>query len=166
MKNLFIIRHAKSSWDNTDMSDFERPLNKRGKRDAPFMGKLLSKKKIKVDAIISSPALRALSTAEIFAEQMEFPVKDIIKEEGIYESGIKELEDIVRKLSNEYSTVMLFGHNPTLTSFSNHIGNKCLDNLPTCAIVGIEFDINNWKEVERGKGKTFLFEYPKKYFHK
>ena len=164
MKKLFLIRHAKSSWDHPDLPDFERTLNKRGKRDAPFMGKLLHKQNIKPDAIITSPAVRAFNTAQIFAKELGFPKKKIISDANIYECGLGDLEDIVRHIPEEYSTVLLFGHNPAITSYSNHLGNKYIDGLPTCAVVGIELNVERWKEAERDKGRTFLFEYPKKYF--
>ena len=164
MKKLFLIRHAKSSWDFPDLPDFERTLNKRGKRDAPFMGKILYKQNIIPDSIITSPAVRALTTAEIFAKELGFPKKDIVRNKNIYDCGLGDLEDIVQSIPDEYSTVFLFGHNPAVTSYSNHLGDKYIDGLPTCAVVGIELNINNWKAAERNTGKTFLFEYPKKYF--
>jgi phosphohistidine phosphatase len=164
MKKLFLIRHAKSSWDESSITDFERALNKRGKRDAPFMGALLKKEKVKPDIIISSPAKRAITTAEAFAEELDYPVKKIIIDNSIYESGIKGLETIVQSIPDDNKTVLLFGHNPTLTFYANHLGDKFITNIPTCGIVGIELNVKNWCEVERGKGKTYLFEYPKKYF--
>lgn len=163
MKKIILIRHAKSSWDDPNHTDFERPLNKRGKRDAPFMGKLLKKENIIPDLIISSPAVRALTTAQIISEELDYPKKKIVIEDCIYESGIKEIESIIQKLDDKYKTVILFGHNPTFTSYANHLGDKYIDNLPTCGIVGLKLDIDNWTEVERGKGKVYLFEYPKKY---
>ncbi len=163
MKRLFLIRHAKSSWEDAVNSDIERPLNKRGKRDAPFMGKLLREENFIPDLIITSPAVRALATAQIFAEELGYPKKKIITENNIYESGIKEIETVIQKIDSEYKTVFVFGHNPSFTSYVNHVGDQFIDNVPTCGIVGIKFDIEKWKEVERGKGKVFLFEYPKKY---
>lgn len=164
MKRLYLVRHAKSSWDNPDFSDFDRQLNKRGKRDAPFMGKLLKKENVKPDLIYSSPALRAITTALIFADELDYPKKKIVESRNIYESGIKELEEIVQKIPEEHKSVLIFGHNPALTSFANHLGNKFIDNVPTCAVVGIEFDVKSWKQVEHAAGKTFMFEFPKKYF--
>ncbi len=163
MKKIILIRHAKSSWDDPNLTDFERPLNKRGKRDAPFMGKLLKKEKIMPDLIISSPAVRAITTAQIISEELDYPKKKIVIEDCIYESGIKEIESIIQKLDNKLNTVFLFGHNPTFTSYANHLGDKFIDNVPTCGIVGIKLDIEKWKDVERGKGTVYLFEYPKKY---
>lgn len=164
MKKLFLIRHAKSSWDEEGLTDFERPLNKRGKRDAPFMASLLNKEKIKPDLIISSPANRAISTAQIFAEELDYPSEKILIEKIIYLSGIKQLEEIVQSIPDSNKTVLIFGHNPSLTYYANHLGNKFIDNIPTCGIVGLEPGDKSWREVERGICKTFFFEYPKKYF--
>lgn len=165
MKRIFLIRHAKSSWDESGISDFERPLNKRGNRDAPFMASLLKKENVKPDLIISSPAKRAITTAEIFADELDYSLKKILTEISIYESGIKELETIVQSIPGENKTVLLFGHNPTLTFYANHLGDKFITNIPTCGIAGIELKVNSWPEVEWGKGKVFLFEFPKKYFN-
>lgn len=163
MKKIFLIRHAKSSWDESRLSDFERPLNKRGNRDAPFMAALLKKEKVQPDIIISSPAKRAITTAEIFASELDYPFKKILTEISIYESGIKELETIVQSIPDENKTALLFGHNPTLTFYANHLGDKFITNIPTCGVLGIELKVKSWPEVEWGKGKIFLFEFPKKY---
>lgn len=162
MKNLFLVRHAKSSWDDPSLTDIERPLNKRGKRDAPFMANLLKQKGFTVDVIYSSHAKRALKTAEIFSKELN--LDKIIIEEEIYEAGIKELCYVVNNITKKFSSVILVGHNPGLTSFANFIGDKYIENIPTCGIVGINFEVKNWEEIERRKGKIFLFEYPKKYF--
>ncbi len=165
MKRLYLIRHAKSSWDNSTIPDFERPLNKRGKHDAPFMGKLLKKKNAMPDIIYTSPAVRALTTAKIFAGELGIPKNKIVEEKNIYDSGIKGMEETVQSIPDEISTAFLFGHNPAITYYANHLGDKAV-NMPTCSIVGIEFEVDSWKEVERDKGKVILFEYPKKYSDK
>ncbi|MEW6506499.1 MAG: histidine phosphatase family protein [Bacteroidota bacterium] len=164
MKTLYLIRHAKSSWDDKDLTDFERPLNKRGNRDAPFMALLLKEEKVVPDLIISSPALRAISTAQIFADKFDYPKNKILLEKSIYLSGIKELEAIVQSIPDSHNIVFVFGHNPSITHYANHLGNKFITNIPTCGIVGIGFYEKNWHKVEMGKGKTFRLEFPKKYF--
>ena len=161
-KTLYIIRHAKSSWDNQSLSDSQRTLNARGLKDAPLMAKLLKGKKIVPDLIISSPAVRALSTAEIFADEFKYKRDKIISDEKIYEATMRELITTIREIKDEYNTVMLFGHNPGLSNIVNLIGNKFLPALPTCAVVGIELKVNSWSDVERDCGKIILFEYPKK----
>jgi phosphohistidine phosphatase len=162
MKTLCLIRHSKSAWDNQGISDFERGLNSRGKHDAPLMAKIIREKKIIPDLIISSPAIRAITTAKIFAEVVNYPIENIITNEYIYEAGIRELMETVRAIDDSKTHVMLFGHNPGITTFSNLLGSEYISNMPTCSIAGLELNINSWKEVERFCGKTLFFEYPKK----
>ena len=162
MKTLYLIRHAKSSWDDRDQTDFERPLNKRGELDAPIMADILNKKKIEPDLIISSPANRAFSTALIFAEKLDYDHNFVNIDNRIYEAGLKELMSLVRGIDEQNMNVMLFGHNPGLTSFTNLLGDKFIPEMPTCSIVGLELDVAQWDKVERHCGKIFLFEYPKK----
>jgi len=162
MKTLYLIRHAKSSWDDRDQTDFERPLNKRGEHDAPLMADILNKKRIEPDLIISSPANRAFSTALIFAEKLNYDLNSVKTDNRIYEAGLRELISIVREIDEQYNTVIVFGHNPGLTSFTNLLGDKFIPEMPTCSIVGLELDVAQWNLVERHCGKIFLFEYPKK----
>lgn len=163
MKYLYLVRHAKSSWDDASLSDIERPLNKRGKKDAPFMGKLLNKMKISPELLITSPAKRALTTARIFAEEIDYPDKKIIIDERIYGASPGEIIKIISEL-DEQNIIMVFGHNPTFTSVANFLSVSNIDNLPTCSVTGIEFPVDNWPQIEEHKGKIILFEYPKKYF--
>ncbi|MCX6169002.1 MAG: histidine phosphatase family protein [Ignavibacteriales bacterium] len=162
MKTLYLIRHAKSSWDDQDQTDFDRPLNKRGKHDAPLMADILKMKSVEPDLIISSPANRALSTAIIFAEILEYDLNTITTDERIYEAGIKELITLVREIDDMNNTVIIFGHNPGFTSFTNLLGDKYIPDMPTCSIVGLELGVAQWDQAERHCGKIFLFEYPKK----
>lgn len=164
MKKLFLVRHAKSSWDDPGLSDIERPLNKRGERDAPFMAILIKEKGIEPDLFLSSPAKRAFDTARFFAEAYGKDEKDIIVDDRIYEAGMRELSLVVEDIDDRYDSAFLFGHNPGLTNFANLLGSEYFDNMPTCSIVGIGFNVDSWKKIERGRGNTFLFEYPKKYF--
>ena len=134
MKHLYLIRHAKSSWSNPLLDDFERPLNQRGKTNAPFMAKVLLEKQIFPDFIFSSPAKRAKTTAEIFAEQLNF-TNDIAFEKSLYLTSTKTLLDILHRIPNTYNTVFLFGHNPELTQFANELNSTHIDNIPTSGIV-------------------------------
>ncbi|MFA7229590.1 MAG: histidine phosphatase family protein [Melioribacteraceae bacterium] len=163
MKKLFLIRHAKSSWDNQDQTDIDRTLNKKGMADAPMMAKFLQESKNHPDLLISSPAIRALTTAQIFAAQFGVNPEVIVTDSRIYEAGMRELMSVARELENRYESVFLFGHNPGLTSFTNLLGNKFFPEMPTCAIAGIEFELNSWLEIERGTGRVFLFDYPMKH---
>ncbi len=162
MKTLYLVRHAKSSGDEPFQSDSERTLNTRGQTDAPIMAKLLRGKNVNPDLIISSPAARALLTAEIFAEGLKYPAKNILTDERIYEATMRELTSVTQSIDDRNKTVIMFGHNPGLSNFANLLGSEYLPTLPTCAIVGLELNIDSWSEVERYCGKTFFFDYPKK----
>jgi len=159
MKTLYLVRHAKSNWGSGATNDFDRPLSNRGNRDAAFMSTLLFEKGIKVEKIISSPAIRALTTAKVFAKKFRMNEKEIQLEENIYEASREMLLDTIYQLDDGVSFVMLFGHNPGLTSLVNYFGAE-IDNLPTCGIAAFTFEVNLWKEVE--KGKLLFYEYPKK----
>jgi phosphohistidine phosphatase len=163
MKRLYLTRHSKSSWKNPGLSDFERPLNKRGKRDAPFMGRLLAERGIIPQLIISSPAKRALKSATIIAEEVEYPQEDIITHAAIYDASVVDLLEIVRDIDDCYHEVMLFGHNPGMTNLVNYLSDFDLDNLPTSGIVCIDFDEQAWQAISRHSGEMVFFEYPKKY---
>ena len=156
-KKLYLLRHAKSSWKDFSMRDFDRPLNKRGKRDAPFMAELMAKKGIHPDIILSSPARRAKSTAQHFSEKLQ---TDIIYNRAIYEASTSTLKEIIKEAFRYYDEVMLVGHNPSLTQLSNSLTNHQIDNIPTAGIVGFEFDIET---IETAKSTLLFFEYPKKH---
>ncbi|MEW6651839.1 MAG: histidine phosphatase family protein [Bacteroidota bacterium] len=163
MKYIYLIRHAKSSWDNPAQTDFERALNERGIKDAPKMAQLLKSKNVKPDFIVSSPAVRAFTTAEIFAEKFGFPESIISADARIYEASTRELSEVVQQLSDDYKTVFLFGHNPSISNFANLISSKPIVDMPTCAIVGLELNIDGWNNLEKFCGKLILHEYPKKW---
>lgn len=163
MKKLYLIRHAKSSWSEAGLSDFERPLNQRGNRDAPFMSKLLKEKNVKPDRIISSSAIRAFSTAKIFANELNYAVDDILNLPSLYEAIASEILEIIQSVDDNINSLMVFGHNPGLTSLSNHLSDRQVDNMPTCSISCIDFETNSWKNVNIGTGKLVAFEFPKKY---
>ena len=163
MKTLYLNRHAKSSWDNITLSDYERPLNSRGERDAPLMGKVLSKKIKPPEVIYSSPAKRAITTANIIADKLGYDIKRIIQDEKIYDSAISDIMRIINTTSDKYNRIMLFGHNPTFTILSNYLSDKTIDNLPTSGFVQIDFDLDTWNEIEGNTGRLVLYEYPKKH---
>lgn len=164
MKTLFLVRHAKSSWQNKHVSDFERGLNDRGKRDAPFMAGILRKKKIKIDKLLTSPAKRALLTAKIFANELEIREDEIINNDNIYEADRKDLLKIIMKTDDKTNNLMLFGHNPGLTYLSNYLCNYEVDNIPTCGIICMELGFDSWKYLGNKSCSLKFFEYPKKYF--
>lgn len=163
MKRLYLVRHAKSSWKYTDLRDFDRPLNKRGKRDAPFMGKLLAEDNVMPDLIISSPALRALSTAKKIAAELGYPVEKIETHKRLYESDTDDYLNVISQVPDTVETLMIFSHNPGLTILNNFLSDKRIDNIPTCGIVNIKININHWKDLDFEKGQLISFDYPKKF---
>ena len=162
MKKLYLIRHAKSSWSDVLLDDFDRPLNQRGEKNAPFMANILLQHHIFPDVIVSSPAKRAKTTAEIFAHTLGYS-KEIVWNKALYLTSPKTLLNILHTTSNEYNTVFVFGHNPELTEFANTISGETIENIPTCGIVGFELFGNNWNSLKANSAKLIFFEYPKKY---
>jgi len=160
MKTLYLARHAKSSWKNPEFSDIERPLNKRGKRDAPLMGNKLKERGIIPGLIVTSPAKRARVTAKNIALEIGFPEKEILINENIYEASSTELINIIHGFDDKYNSIMMFGHNPGFTMLNNYLTDHYIDNVPTCGVVGIQFN-SSWKIVQSGSGKSLFFIYPK-----
>ena len=163
MKYLFLTRHAKSSWSNSGLTDIDRPLNTRGKRAAPFMGRLIVDKGEKPELLISSPANRALSTAKIFGEAMGLVENDIIIDRTIYGADAKQLLELVQDQVDLYKSIMLFGHNPTFTLFVNLLTGSNIINVVTCGVVRIDFEFSSWTDIDFGSGRLAYYEYPKKY---
>ncbi len=166
MKTLVIIRHSKSDWSDPHITDIERPLNKRGKRDAPFMAKLLKEKNVFPDLILTSPAERALQTVKYFVDVFNYDKSKIVVREEIYTMGSAAIRKLLSQIDDLHNTVFLFGHNPDLTSLANQLMDMFIENIPTTGIVCIDFDFDTWKEILTSKGKLRFFEYPKKYFKK
>ncbi len=161
MKTLYIIRHAKSSWKDTSLDDFDRPLNKRGRRDAPLMGEILQKRGIKVDLILSSPAVRAKATAQIVVQKMNNSQKIFFNQE-IYEATSFELNALLQKIDNKYSSVFIFGHNTGFSDLANeYVGLE--ENIPTCGVVEIGFECESWSEISSDNAELVSFDYPKKH---
>jgi len=161
LKKLYIIRHAKSSWSDMSLGDFDRPLNKRGKRDAPFMAQKLKEKKVLPDVIVSSPAKRTKSTAQIFANEINF-TKPIAYDKNIYEADGGELKYVVNSLNDKAKTALMFGHNPGLNMLAENFL-EFNENIPTCGIIEIEFDCKKWSEISSKNAKLISFDYPKKH---
>ena len=162
MKNLCLLRHAKSSWKLRSLDDFDRPLNNRGIRDAPFMGEILLKKNISPELIISSPALRAITTAKIIAEKLKYSFSNIRKDKKIYQASTLDLLNVIKQTNNKLKFLMLVGHNPGITYLINLISDKRLDNLPTAGIVCLKKEVDSWEEIDDKWSFEFI-EYPKKY---
>jgi phosphohistidine phosphatase len=162
MKNLVIIRHAKSSWSDPTHDDFDRSLNPRGFMDAPEMGRRLAEKSIKVDRIISSTANRARTTAEIFMQVLDLPKDGLDLRDELYLASADEIMNLIRDLENTWDDVALVGHNPGMTALVNHLAGVPIDNMPTCAVVRIEMGTPDWKRIKPGDCRMVEFDYPKK----
>lgn len=164
MKTVILVRHAKSSWKNPRLDDFERPLNKRGKRDAPLMGEKLKERQILPDLILSSPAKRARKTAELIAKAIGYPRKNIQLVDRMYHCGASALLDLVKKLDDRNASVMLFGHNPDFMDFAGMMLKPGpVNNIPTTGVYCIRFPVKSWKKVQKRKGESVFFDYPKRY---
>lgn len=160
MKKLYIIRHAKSSWKNPTLDDFERPLSKRGKKDAPFMAKILQQKGVMPDIIISSPALRAKTTAELIAKELNFK-KQITYNSKLYEADTDNIFDTILTIDESCNIVFLIGHNPGFNMFVETLVNF-KENIPTCGIVELEIDSEYFKDISSKCTKLLSFDFPKK----
>lgn len=165
MKQLIVIRHAKSSWKDARLDDHDRTLNKRGERDAPFMATEFKKLKLEPVYLISSTATRALETAKYFATALGYKKRDIVRDNRLYLASPEELLDVVRQLPDEKNTVLLFGHNPGITSFVNDLTAAGIQNVPTCGMCAISFTVSQWSEVRAGTGELIFFQYPKLFFN-
>lgn len=158
-KQLLLVRHGKSDWGNLDLKDFDRPLNKRGKENAPEMAERLVNRGFHFNLMVSSPAKRAKSTAKFFAEA--YDVDDIQYEESIYEANTTALLKVVNGLDDNADTVVMFGHNPGFTELANELSDADIYNIPTAGMVLMSFPFDSWKMVSKGTGDLVFFDYPK-----
>ncbi|MBF9221968.1 SixA phosphatase family protein [Hymenobacter ruricola] len=161
MKTLYLLRHAKSSWSFDELSDQERPLNDRGRDDAPLMGKALAKRRICPDLVVSSPAVRAMSTAVLVAREMQYPHDKIVVEPGIYGSDVDGLLAIIRALPDTAASVLLVGHNPTITETANELSPSPFNEMPTAAVACLRFDTDKWEEVSKANAEFYFYDYPR-----
>lgn len=155
MKNLILIRHAKSSWD-APLADKDRPLSKRGINDAHLMASNVEGHLPKSYIVWSSTAQRAKNTAYIFAESLSIPVETIEFKDDLYTFDEEKLENVIKSCNNQFDNLILFGHNGAITNFVNTFGNHAVDNVPTAGFVSLSFDEDNWKDISRGEIKTVL----------
>jgi len=160
MKSLYIVRHAKSSWDYPELKDIERPLMKKGREKTMKVIKYLLGQEILVDSILSSPAVRAYETAKMIAEALHYPVERIDVRDRIYMGDADDLATMLMELPDEFRSVMLVGHNPELTDLVNMFNNKKIDILPTSGVVYIVFRTDEWESILNAKRKTRFMVYP------
>lgn len=163
MKKIYFIRHAKSSWKDTTLADFDRGLNKRGKENVEFMANRLKKYGVLPDIIISSPAKRAKKTALKIAQTIGY--ENIKFEPKLYECTSKTFLEVIHSIENEKNSAFIVAHNPTITEITEALSGAIIGNIPTCAIVCVSFDVENFKEIGQTKGSVEFFDYPKKHIN-
>ncbi|HEY9323650.1 MAG TPA: histidine phosphatase family protein [Agromyces sp.] len=159
MKTLLLVRHAKSSWGDQTLPDHERPLNHRGRRDAPRVGARLRERGVVPDVIVTSTAVRARSTAEILAQALDLGSGRIVEDDRLYGATADGLLDIIRALDDESTSVMLVGHNPEIGELASRLSDEIAE-MPTCAVAEFRFDVADWAEVGAIAPVEVLFEAP------
>jgi len=163
MKTLYIIRHAKSSWDDSQLHDIERPLADRGKKDAVVMGKFLLKKNAFPQVVMSSPALRAIATSRIICDEVGYDKNKIKIQNELYFGDQEGIIKMLQTIGSKPDRVFIFGHNPTFTNLANALCPSFTEEMPTCSIVSLQFKIDSWQLVEPGAGKLVSFDTPKQH---
>ncbi|MDH3748799.1 MAG: histidine phosphatase family protein [Gammaproteobacteria bacterium] len=161
MKTLTIVRHAKSSWKNPGLGDRERPLNKRGERDAPIMGSRIAEAGIRPSLIVSSPAVRAWTTARIVARELTYPLEFLQREDELYLASVNDILDVIIAQDSGFNSLMIVGHNPGFTDFANYLSPGLTSNLPTAGVVSVDFDRDDWNLRDRPKTELILYDFPK-----
>ena len=162
MKTLTIVRHAKSSWKDTSLKDRDRPLNKRGEKDAPMMGKRIDAAGVRPSLIVSSPAVRAWTTAKAAAKALNYPAEFLQRENQLYLASLDDLLDVVVAQDNKFNNIMVVAHNPGLTDFANFLQPGLTHNLPTAGVVTVNIDQDHWNLYERPKTELVYHDWPKK----
>ena len=161
MKTLTLVRHAKSSWKDRSLSDRERPLNNRGDRDAPVMARRIADAGMRPSLIVSSPAVRAWTTAQIVAGELGYPLEFLQREDDLYLASLDGWLDVVAAQDNGFNYLMLFGHNPGLTDFANYLSPGLTNNVPTAGVVSVTIDRDDWLLYERPEAELVVYDYPK-----
>lgn len=162
MKTLFLLRHAKSSWSDAQLKDFERPLNERGTADVPLMAERFLRRGVTIGSIITSPALRAKTTAKLFADAIGFPEAEVIANPELYFAGSGMFLKATRSVDEECDTAMLIGHNPAITDFANALSNSQIDTMPTSGLVELSLPVEQWGDIDFGEATLVSFDFPKK----
>ncbi|MDY0327323.1 MAG: histidine phosphatase family protein [Arcobacteraceae bacterium] len=161
MKKLYLIRHSKSSWDNPNLSDYDRPLNNRGKKDRYSMAHFLSANNIHPDIVLCSPSIRTIKSLKAYKKILNISAKNIYLKQELYETTYDKLLMYINTTDNTYSNLFLIAHNPTLNDLVNYFIRDFTENIPTSGIVGLEFDCDSWEKISKTNCNMFLFAYPK-----
>jgi phosphohistidine phosphatase len=163
MKTLYLMRHAKSSWDFPELSDHDRPLNKRGRHDAPLMGQQLLSRDINPDLILTSSAVRAITTATLVAKEVDYDREKLQISDNIYKANRNEFIRILQHVPDEINSLLVVGHNPILSDVANKLSPEAIADLPTAGIVALEFNCNSWLDIGGDKSKLLFYDFPKNY---
>ncbi len=162
VKRLILLRHAKSSWADTDTSDFDRPLNRRGKDNAPVMGQRLLARGERPSLLVTSPAARAKKTIRRVARELGFPLEFIHREDDLYLASAESILAILRQQDDHFNSILLCAHNPGITLLANRIPEVSIDNVPTCGLLCINTGVPSWKSLDPQDWTLDYFDYPKK----
>ncbi len=163
MLKIGLVRHAKSSWTEPSLGDHDRPLNSRGIRDAPIMAKKINTLHGVPDLILSSTAVRALNTANVFRQTMGISEQNLIPRSGLYHASEEDILDAISMLDEAVKYALIFGHNPTMTFLGNSFKGDVIENVPTCGVIILESTAKNWMELDTSNTKRVDFIYPKMY---
>ena len=161
MKTLTLVRHAKSSWKDTSLADRDRPLNKRGEQDAPEMGRRIVAAGIRPSLIVSSPAVRAWSTARIIADAIGYPREFLQRDKSLYLASVNTILDVIVAQDNGFNSLMLVGHNPGFTDFANYLVPGLTNNIPTAGVVCVQLDTEDWSLYDKPGVELVLYDFPK-----
>ena len=161
MKTLTLVRHAKSSWKDNSLADRDRPLSKRGKRDAPEMGRRIAAAGIRPSLIVSSPAVRAWTTAKIIANEIGYPREFLQRDNGLYLASVNGILDVIVAQDPGFNSLMLVGHNPGFTDFANYLVPGLTNNMPTASVVSVELDSEDWSLYDKPAAELLLYDFPK-----
>ncbi|WP_266203320.1 SixA phosphatase family protein [Pontibacter kalidii] len=161
MKTLYILRHAKSSWKFEGISDHDRPLNKRGRHDAPLMGQELAARGVAPQLVISSPAVRAISTATLVSRELDYDPDDILVDTRVYGADRDDLLEVVQHAPAEVDSLLLVGHNEALSEFANMLSQEPIGSLPTAGVVGLQFDCESWFDISKENATLLFHDFPK-----
>ena len=161
MKILTLVRHAKSSWKDSSLSDRDRPLNKRGKHDAPEMGRRIAAAGIRPSLIVSSPAVRAWTTARIIANEIGYPREFLQRDNSLYLASVNGILDVIVAQDNGFHSLMLVGHNPGFTDFANYLVPGLTNNIPTAGVVSVQLDTDNWGLYDKPGVELVVYDFPK-----
>lgn len=164
MKELLLLRHAKSSWDNANLGDIKRPLNEKGRADAPLMGEQIAKLDFVPQIIFSSTAVRTRETIALVCESAHWPIEKVRFETDLYTFDVEDVMHFIASISDKFEQVMMVGHNPAYTFLFNFLSDDSIDNLPTCGACLLRFDLEKWADLKHKKGETLWIGSPRMFY--